>query len=119
MAKVTKDNGPSFTDEELRDPTPPSVIIRRMELGGVRPSDGNNSSVSTVKQHTGDGSVAENHQSPAQTTENPSDQQTEEELSDADSTGGHGRTTEKASSRRTRRTGTKGKEANIPDDFNF
>lgn len=120
MAKVTKANGPSFTDEELRDPTPPSVIIRRMELGGVRPSDGNNSSVSTKKPLTGNDLVVENHQSLAQTTENLSGQQTEEELSDADSTGGHGQTTEKASSRRSgRRTVTRGKEASAPDDFNF
>lgn len=120
MAKVTKANGPSFTDEELRDPTPPSVIIRRVELGGARPSDGSNSAVSTEKPLTENGSVVENHPSPALTTENPSGRPMEGELSGADSMGGHGQTTEKVSSRRLgRRTATKGKEASAPDDFNF
>lgn len=106
MAKATRANGASFTPEELADPTPPPRVERfmigldtqerlaeineekRRKREEAQSSAGNSSSQSGKSDETDMLNPAEVHQPPAHTTESPSFQEPNPELSDADLTAG-------------------------------
>lgn len=104
MAKATHANGPTFSDHELSDPTPPYAIQRAMlgvvperepvEEEGELVSVGTDSSESSSSEHKSSRATKQSPQEPAPSTENPSDPTaTVPEGSSANSTGSAGRAT--------------------------
>lgn len=104
MASTSRYGGASYTAEELADPSPPAVIIRRAELGyvdrpiepsGEEPSQteaGGDSILSGESVPTENVKPKTSARKRARTTENHSSQTAQ--TSDADSTGGNGHVTE-------------------------
>lgn len=124
MAKVTRGQGASFTDDELNDPAENPVITRAV-LGGETQSAGNISQASGGETISESESPTHSPQKPAQTTEplsNPSEETSPEDA--APSADGSTQETDKASSSRrktpAKATGSKaatakadGKKANV------
>lgn len=129
MAKTTKADGPSLTEEEAADPEQ-SYAIRRAEIGyvdqpkkdeeeGETPSVGTHSSASTRKQGPSADSSKANPRKPAQTTESPLEAQETEQDSTAHSTGGDGhKTTPRQSARRKSASKSSNDEFDEFDEFN-
>jgi len=98
MARITAGGGPSFNDHELNDPDPP-LVIRRFMLGDDDVSLGDNSPPSGQSESWSNAGATADSQSPARTTENPSDNPpTEAANFTAPMTGGDGPETEQPSS---------------------
>lgn len=111
MAKSTRGGGPSFSDDELQDPTPPEVMLKHpptvnptrfqygtlTQIGGELESVGNNLDQFYSDDPNSNETRKQSPQGPAQTTENHSNQSATETDSTADSTDGSGPETEKES----------------------
>lgn len=119
MARSTRARGASYTPEELNDPDPPAVIIRRAELGYVDrkeevPSVGMDSSPPSEKDSKSSEIVTANPPQPAPEMESHSGAQEAEMDSTAHSTGTRGR---RATQRQSAKKATS--RATVIDDEDF
>jgi hypothetical protein len=111
MARATRANGPSYTDDELADPTPPIRYPRRAEIGFIdrpvvkeeEPSVGTDSSPSSKNESNSDDNSTPSLHKPAHTTESHSEAPEQEADSTAPTTDTDGLKTPSPRSARARK----------------